>query len=121
MKIENVNIKTIPEDKVVSIKIGGIFYQRLNKLAIEFGDGLGKEGLVQALLQIKHKKTANNSDAYNLETLISLVKEIETQFEKDGHTINNEIELEVPDEFKSVRDSKVETDESTDSTPSSEQ
>lgn len=121
MKIENVNVLSIPEDKVISIEIGGLFYQRLNKLLIEYGDGLGKEGLIQALLLIKHKKTTNNSEAYNLETLISLLKEIETKFEKEGHTISNNVEVEVPDDFKTVRDSKVDTDESTEENPASEQ
>jgi hypothetical protein len=99
MKTEKrkVNVQSIPPDKAVQVTIGGIFYQRLNKLLMEYCDSVDQKELLIALGKIKVDKYLKNDQyAFNLETLIILVKAIETEFEKAGYTTDNEVELDLP-------------------------
>jgi hypothetical protein len=101
MKKKKINVKAIPPEPIVNVPMSGTFYQRLNKLLIEFGDSEGKEGLVKAMLCIKHNKAETDNFAYNLETLIILLQAVEEAFEKEGHINDSEIEIDVPDDFDS--------------------
>lgn len=98
MQTKIINLKSVPDGKEVSIKISSLFYQRLNKLMLEYADLEGTDGLLKALFAIKHSKTQNNEYAYNVETLLMLLKTVENQFESDGLIEDNEIEVDVPND-----------------------
>ena len=101
MEKEKVNIVSIPPDKAVDLKIGGLFYQRLNKLLIEYANAVSKKHLVFAVDLIKRDKADKDNFAYNFETLVILLRDIENAFKDAGLTVDNEIEIE---KFKDVDD-----------------
>lgn len=99
-KKQKMNVTSIPEDKVVELKIGGLFYQRLNKLLINFGDSLGKDKLLLAMAKIQRDKAHTDDFAYNLETLMVLIRDVEAAFKEAGATVENEVEIEVPTDLE---------------------
>jgi len=104
-KKELINIVSIPEDKTASITIGGMFYQRLNKLLIDHGDSVSQNNLVRSISMI-HRNIVNPEDTYtfNLETIIILLRDVEKAFQDKGHAVNNEIEVDVPEDFKEMNE-----------------
>ena len=105
-KKENVNIISIPEDALTTLEIGGTFYQRLNKLLIDFGDSVSKDKLTGAMLLIKKNRSHKDHFAFNLETLIILLRDLENKFKEDGLTVDNDVEidlLDLPDEPSSEK------------------
>lgn len=96
------HITTIPPDKETQVTIGGLFYQRLNKLVIDFGDSVPKDQLIGALQRIKHKRAEKDAFSYNLETLLILLKGVEQAFKDTGGTLEQDVELELPDDFKKL-------------------
>jgi len=104
-KKEKINIISIPEDKVISIEIGGMFYQRLNKLLMDHGDGVEQSKLVQSILMIQRDKVKpDDSYTINLETLFILLRTVEKAFQDAGFAIDTEIEADVPKDFKEMND-----------------
>lgn len=94
---QKVNIKSIPEDQSVQITIGGIFYQRLNKFLMDYCDSVDQKELLIAMTKIKaNKYLTNDAFAFNLETLIILLKAIEERFAEEGYAVENEVEIDVP-------------------------
>tara|TARA_R110002020_G_scaffold29571_11_gene93238 strand:+ start:1060 stop:1389 length:330 start_codon:yes stop_codon:yes gene_type:complete len=96
-KKSKINIQSIPEDKQITITIGGIYYQRLNKLLVDYCDSVDQKKLISSLAKIKLDKYLTNDDyAFNLETLIILLKAIELKFNEEGYSIDNEVEIDLP-------------------------
>jgi hypothetical protein len=102
-KKEKVIIVTIPEDKSASLEIGGLFYQRLNKLLIDYSDSVEQKKLIHSILLIQRDKV-KPEDTYtvNLETLIILLRDVEKAFQEAGHAVDNELEIDVPKDFKEM-------------------
>ena len=96
---KKITLKSIPDGAITSIKISSSFYSRLNKLLSQYSESNGKEGLIQALIAIKHGKTEKKDFYYNVETLIILMKSIDDAYTEDGVIKEEEVEVEVPDEF----------------------
>ena len=104
-KKEKINIITIPEDKAASITIGGMFYQRLNKLFIDHGDEVTQDQLILSVLAIQRDKIKDGDDyTYNLETIMILLRAVETAFQDEGFAVDNELEVDVPEDFKEMND-----------------
>jgi hypothetical protein len=103
MKKENVKLISIPSDSEAAVIIGGAFYQRLNKLLIDFGDSNGKNQLIESMYRIQRQNIAYD-DAYtfNLETLIILLRDVEKAFVDSGQSKENIIDLELPDDYKEI-------------------
>lgn len=100
MKKEKINLTSIPTDAETTLVIGGAFYQRLNKLLIDYGDMLGKDKLLQSMYLIKNDRVpATDMFTFNLETIMILLKNLEQEFENSSATSSSEIEIEVPDNF----------------------
>lgn len=100
--MKTMNIISIAPDKQVSIVVGGAFYQRINKLLIEYSDMIGKERLLLALKKIEANVTDKDDIAFNLETLMILTRDIEKEFHNAGYTVDNEINIDdLPEDFKS--------------------
>ena len=107
MEKNKVNIISVSPEAVVDLKISGGFYQRLNRLVYTIGSIKGEEEMLKAILKIKNNsvvdpnnKTITDSFAYDLETLLILVRDLEQAFKDAGQTKNNEIEYEVPAELR---------------------
>lgn len=93
---KKINIITIPPDKQVQVTIGGMFFQRLHKLLLDYSEAMGKEKLVVALKMIEEDKAGEDNMAYNLETLFILVRDTEKEFHQAGHAVEHEID---PDDY----------------------
>jgi hypothetical protein len=105
MKKEKINLSSIPSDVETTITIGGAFYQRLNKFLIDYADSLGKDNLLKSMYLIKNNRIpSDDSYTFNLETIIVLLKTVEEAFEDAKLSTSAEIEIEVPDDFKSNPD-----------------
>ncbi len=102
-KKETMNIISIPEDAVAEVKIGGTFYQRLNKLLIDFGDSVNKKTLISAMAKIQRDRITKDDYAFNLETLIILLRDTEQAFKTAGFSEDNKIEVELPDDHKEIK------------------
>ena len=93
---KKINIITIPPDKQVQVTIGGMFFQRLHKLLLDYSEAMGKEKLVATLKMIELDKAGEDSAVYNLETLFILVRDVEKEFHQAGHAVEREID---PDDY----------------------
>lgn len=98
MITKKVNIITIPEDKIVSIEVSGTFYKRLQTVFHDYYSRYSPEQIIEHLKLIDQQKTTNDPNAYNFETLLILLHEIEKVFEENDLTEEEEIEIEVPEE-----------------------
>lgn len=104
-KKEKINVISIPEDKTATLVVGGLFYQRLNKLLMDHGDGVDKNKLIHSMSMIQHQRVKpTDSYTFNLETLIILLRDVEKAFQEAGHTVDNEIEVDVPEDYKEIND-----------------
>ena len=100
---KQVNITSIPANAEITITVGGLFYQRLNKLLIDFGDSVDKKQLLNAMYKIKKGTADKDHYAFNLETLIILLRDIEQEFRKTGQAVEQDVDIDLPadwDEFK---------------------
>jgi hypothetical protein len=82
-----IKLKTVPLDKTVNIEVSGAFLQRLQTLYLSYANDLGTERIEQPLSFITSNKDISTIedpqmklDTINLETLIILLNEIETEF-----------------------------------------
>jgi hypothetical protein len=106
MKKEKINLTSIPADAETTLLISGGFYQRLNKLLIDYADGLGKDSLIKSMYLInKDKVPPTDAISFNLETLMILLKSLEESFEEKKVTTTTEIEIDVPEDFDKNRTS----------------
>lgn len=105
MKKEKIELTSIPTDVETTLVIGGYFYQRLNKLLIDYGDALGKDKLLRAMWLIKNDRIPSTDHfTFNLETIMILLKTIEEKFEDDKVTSSSSLEIDVPDDFGNTPD-----------------
>lgn len=104
LKKEKINITSIPPNAEINITIGGLYYQRLNKLLIEFADSVDKNTLLSAMYKIKTKISEKDNFAFNLETLIILLHDIEKAFKNGGLTIEQELEVEIPENIQNLKE-----------------
>lgn len=111
MKKENVKLISIPSESEATITIGGNFYQRLNKLLIDFGDLNGKDKLISSMYKIQ-RQNIDQDDAYtfNLETLIILLRDVETAFVDAKQSTETVIDLDLPDDYKDIDLSDIKPD-----------
>lgn len=111
-KKQKINLKSIPEDQAVQITIGGIFYQRLNKLLIDYCDSVDQKELLIAMSKVKlNKYLTNDKFAFNLETLLILLRAIEERFHEEGYAVENEVEIDVPLESELPKEEDLEDTE----------
>ena len=92
--MNNISIISIPPDKQIDLTIGGLFYQRLNKLFVDFADSHGRDNLLNALEKIKQQNAQTDDFAYNVETLMILIRDIEEKFKNSGYTKEIDIDSE---------------------------
>ena len=91
---KKINLTTVPPDKSIMLEVGGLFYQRLNSLLIHYSDSLGKDKLLASLEKVKRGITQNDPVAFNLETLLILIRDIEKEFQNKGCMVVSQIDLD---------------------------
>jgi len=111
------NVASVPTDALTTLKINGGFYQRLNKLLLDHVDNVDEDLLLGALLKIKKNLTKKDTFAYNLETLMMLLKGIEEAYQNEGLLVDNEIEIEIPEGLAHIKTGLEKTDEDEGVTP----
>lgn len=91
----SIKITKIKADAVVSIKIGTGFLQKLQKIMVQLIADKSVEDLDELKLAIeefeKNKQEFPEDWMDNLYTLTLLVREIESELIKEGHTYEEEI------------------------------
>lgn len=101
---QKVKVTSIPTDVQITFTIGGGFYQRLNKLLINYSDSVDMKEYLAALYKIKKNIAHKDQYAFNLETLIILLRDIELSFKEAGLTEENEIDYVMPPEAKQLKE-----------------
>jgi len=95
---KKVNLKSITSEKLTSIEISGVFYHRLNKLLIDYCDSVAPKKLIYTMAKLKAERNIDKDDfAFNLETLMMLLRTVEQAFEDSGQTTSNDVEIDMPD------------------------
>lgn len=89
-----INLTTVPPDKQIQLTIGGLFYQRLNALLVNYSSNLGQDKLLLALAKVERGVTQNDPVAFDLETLLVLIRDIEKEFQNQGCMVVSEIDLD---------------------------
>lgn len=108
METNKVNIISIAPEAIVDLKVSGAFYQRLNRLLYTIGTIKGEEEMMKAILKIKNDGLINSNKeitdffAFDIETLLILLRDLEQAFKDAGHTKDNEIEYEVSDDLRDM-------------------
>jgi hypothetical protein len=92
--METMKMISIPLDQTTELTIGGSFYARLNRLLIHFADSKGEQRLVEAVGKIKDKASDSDEFAYDLETLIILIRDVEQSFKDNGKVKETDVEYE---------------------------
>lgn len=97
MAKQKVNVRTITDDKIVSIEIHSDFYKRINIMIQDHCSGISKSQMIAALAKIKHNEVGKDKFTFNFETLLILLQSIEESFEKAGYMVDNDMEFEFPE------------------------
>lgn len=100
LKTENVKMVTVDPDATVQVTVGGGFYQRLSKLLTDHASSVSEKELIRAMAKIHHERIGDDHFAYNLHTLMVLIRDIEIAFKESGYTAEDEVEYEVPKDFE---------------------
>lgn len=98
--IKKVNVKTVPADTMINLPISGSYYHRLNRLLTEYGELLTLPVLVKSIHLIKKDAADKDPVAFNLETLMILLKSIEAEFEKEGLMVDETLEVDLKEAAK---------------------
>ena len=85
-------IKIINPETIIDIKVSGLFYKRIQALLFKVLGEYPEQEQLKALQRIAKGKLSSEKDSY-IETLLSLVKEIETNADKQNKT--SEMEKDV--------------------------
>lgn len=76
--MEKIKYDTIPNDALIDITISGSFYKKLTSLLIHVGSSVSNEEFTKILANIKEDKPVDSVIQLNVEVLLALIYEIET-------------------------------------------
>jgi len=99
---DKIKVKTIENISTVNIKVSGSFMQRIQNVYFEYIEKIGIDKTNEILPYLKNNTIKDISDpqlkldAYNIEALIILLKEMETSFDKEK--LVNDTEVDIPSE-----------------------
>jgi hypothetical protein len=99
---DKLSIKTVDKKSTTSIVISGSFMQRIQSIYFEYLEKLGKDKNEEIFKHLKEdtiKDISDNqlkTDAYNVQTLLTLIVEIENSFKDDK--LIEDTELDIPSE-----------------------
>lgn len=85
-------VKSFPLDGVVSIEINGNFVARLHQLQFSFLKNKTPEQFQNIMTELK-KGDSTHPDAYHLQTVLFLIRELENEAVKKGLMVEKEIEV----------------------------
>jgi len=99
---DKIKVKTIENISTVNIKVSGSFMQRIQNVYFEYIEKIGIDKTNEILPYLKNNTIKDISDpqlkldAYNIEALIILLKEMEISFDKEK--LVNDTEVDIPSE-----------------------
>lgn len=99
---DKIKVKTIENTSTVNIKVSGSFMQRIQNVYFEYIEKIGIDKTNEILPYLKNNTIKDISDpqlkldAYNIEALIILLKEMEISFDKEK--LVNDTEVDIPSE-----------------------
>lgn len=99
---DKITIKTVDNNATVNIVVSGHFMQRLQDVYIEYISKIGVDKTNEIYPHMKDDSLKDiqdpqlKADAYNIETLVILLKEIETAFGKAD--LIDDTEVDIPNE-----------------------
>lgn len=108
------NISIIKLESLIDIKVSGAFYARIQDLLVYITSTADKETILKVADNIKNKKPISSALEYNIETILTLINEIEIMAKEQN--LISEQEIDLPDEDED--DSKTNSTQVTDQSPS---
>jgi len=94
--MEKIKYKTIPPDVLIDIKISGAFYRRMVDLLTMLGESVPLEEFRALLIKLEDKKPIESTLEFNVQTILTLIFEVEKAAVDQEKT--KEAEIEVPAE-----------------------
>jgi hypothetical protein len=88
-------IEVIPFESKIKLEITGSFYARLQQLTIHYTSKSTKEEILEAMKRMSDKEQAKTEFEYHIQTLTSLMYEIEMAAKEQN--LLEKREIEVPD------------------------
>lgn len=99
---DKIKVKMVENSSTTTIKVNGSFLQRINNVYFEYIEKIGLDAINEILPHLKNNTLADITepqlklDAYNVQVLITLIKEIEVSFDKAN--LVNDVEVDIPSE-----------------------
>ncbi len=82
--MEKIKYDTIPQDALISIEISGSFYQKLTGLLFHLGSSVSNEEFAKVIANIKEDKPVESVFQLNIEIILALIYEVETNAKKQN-------------------------------------
>jgi len=82
----NIKVQTLPNDALVDIQISGVFYRQLTDLLLGLGDSRLPEEFQKVLEKMKDNNPPEDLYELNVQTITTLVYEIELKGIEQGKT-----------------------------------
>jgi hypothetical protein len=112
MEQKKFNVAYVPKDKLISIEISGVFYERLSNFVLRHLTTFSEQEADRAMTMIKDRTAHLDVKAYDLETLFTLLHGIEEKFNQKGYITQEEVivtpEDQLDDQEDDEEDSKTE-------------
>ena len=92
-KTQSVDI--VQTDKVITIKISGFFYHRYHKFIRDYCAETGLDKITKLFQNIKEygDKLPEDSESFNLDTIVILLQTMESEFMKQGYIDKKEVDI----------------------------
>jgi hypothetical protein len=106
MESKKFEVDVIPRDAITTVEISGYFYERLSNHVMHYLSKFTEEEISKFYQMISDNTAHLNPDAYNLQTLFTLLHDLEEKFDADG--VIKKDTLIVNEEDQLDNDSKTE-------------
>lgn len=100
---KTINIHTVPQDSKISLDVSGHFYRRIVGMYFNYVKNFTPEKIEELNKAISDQKIDTLSveqdkiDAYSIETLLILMKDIENHFKEGGFIKETGVEIPIED------------------------
>jgi hypothetical protein len=91
--MDKIKYKTIPPDVLIDIKISGAFYRRMVDLLTLLGESIPLEEFKALLVKLKDNKPVESSLEFSVQTLLTLIFEVEKEAVSQNKTKEEEVEI----------------------------
>lgn len=94
MDNKKVVVSSLKPESIVEIKISAAFFSRLQSLYFDMVKQYDEESFKEIMIGILHRTKFKESeiDAYNLQTIVTLLYSLDNEFRKSNLVVEQEIE-----------------------------